>query len=130
MVKFAFISRHKPTQEQLDLARDFGIELVEVGDLDAFAVHTGSTLQVELTNYFGGPELLDRDYFSGVVVVHPAAALRLIEYFNIAIFENENRAPEGAPPQFKPVALHIWARGESGEQMLVNKLGDPRVMGG
>ena len=37
-MNFAFISRHQPTAEQIDLATEQGITLYTVGDADAFTV--------------------------------------------------------------------------------------------
>jgi hypothetical protein len=93
-MKFAFISRHTPTPEQQALAADQGIELVSIGDADAFTV-TPSFV------YDAGP-------FEGVVVVHPAAAMRLCQEFVIGVFENANRAEPGQPPQFVAKALHVF----------------------
>lgn len=95
MQKFAFISRHLPTQGQVDMAAERGIELIHVGDADAFSVTP------EWVHSRGG-------LFDGVVVVHPAAALRLAPHFLVAIFENANRAPVGAPPQFEAVGLQVF----------------------
>lgn len=89
--KFAFISRHTPTREQMEIARSLSIELVWVGDADAFTV--------SFTQYVE---------FDGVVVVHPAAALRLAPHFMIGVFENENRAPIGEKPAFFAWALHLY----------------------
>lgn len=98
-MKFAFISRHEPTHEQHAIAAEHGIELIPIGDADAFLV----------TRAF----VDERGAFDGVVVVHPAAALRLAKFFAIGVFENANRARLGAPPEFAPVALHIFdLRGE------------------
>ena len=94
MTKFAFISRHLPTEGQVQLAADQGIELVHVGDADAFSV---------------GPSFVDdHGAFDGVVVVHPAAAMRLSGSFVVGVFENANRAPEGERPTFEAVALHLY----------------------
>lgn len=93
-MKFAFISRHIPTDGQGQLAADKGIELVHVGDADAFTVD---------------PSFVDdHGAFEGVVVVHPAAALRLSGSFLVGVFENANRAPEGERPTFEAVALHLY----------------------
>lgn len=93
-MRFAFISRHTPTPAQFTLAEQQGIELVHVGDADAFTVSPSW--------------VYERGAFEGVVVVHPAAALRLAGTFLIGVFENANRAPEGAPPQFEAKSLHIF----------------------
>jgi len=95
MVKYAFISRHKPTVEQLLIALGEGIELIHIGDTDAFSVTP------EFVNSKGY-------HFVGAVVVHPSAALRLCKHFRIGIFENEFRTPAGQPQQFAAKALHIY----------------------
>jgi len=97
VIPFAFVSRHQPTPEQFALSREKGIDLVPVGDLDAFTVEVHHILERL-------PEA------EGVVVVHPAAAMRLSWYFLVGVFENANRAPEGAPPSFQAVALHLFNR--------------------
>jgi hypothetical protein len=94
MAKFAFISRHLPTAGQMELAQAQGIELVQVGDADAFSVDPAW--------------VYERGAFEGVVVVHPAAALRLSGSFIVGVYENANRAPEGEKPQFEATALHIF----------------------
>lgn len=97
MKKYAFISRHTPTQGQIDLATAQGIDLVHVGDADAFTVT---------------PEWVydhSEEPFYGVVVVHPAAALRLAPFYPVGVFENANRAEPGQPPQFEASALHLYA---------------------
>ena len=96
MENYAFISRHKPTADQTSLAADAGIQLVAVGDMDAF------TITPEAVAALGD--------FSGVVVVHPAAALTLIGAYNVAIFENGNRAPEGAKPEFYAKSVKIFQK--------------------
>ena len=96
MKKFAFISRHTPTQEQTGLASSKGIELVPVGDLDAFSITD------EQVRSFG--------HFQGVVVVHPAAALRLNYTYEVGIFENGQRTEEGKPASFFAKELHIFGR--------------------
>jgi hypothetical protein len=97
-MKFAFITRHQPTQAQIDLAAEQGIELECVGDADAF----------DTASY---PDVSGYD---GVIVVHPMLALRMIRSVGysqkerlIGVFENANRAPEGERPQFEAKALHI-----------------------
>lgn len=95
-MKFAFISRHTPTNGQLQLAADQGITLVQIGDRDAFTVNV-----TDLTGHPDGP-------FDGAVIVHPAAAMRLCGTFLIGVFENANRAPEGEKPSFEAVSFHIY----------------------
>lgn len=94
MTPFAFISRHAPTQGQIEMAAAQGIELAHVGDADAFSVGAGFV-------HHHGP-------FEGVVVVHPAAALRLAPQFLVGVFENANRAPIGEPPRFEAVSLQVY----------------------
>ncbi len=48
--------------------------------------------------------------FEGVVVVHPAAALRFCSQFLVGVFENANRATEGEKPQFVAKALYVFDR--------------------
>lgn len=93
-MEFAFISRHEPTASQHALAADQGHTLVHVGDADAFTVGCGFVHE-------HGP-------FEGVVVVHPAAAMRLASNFVVGVFENANRAPVGQPPQFEAVSFHVY----------------------
>lgn len=96
---FAFISRHKPTAEQHALAAEKGITLIHVGDADAFTVDNSFVYE--------NAARLDVP-FGGVIVVHPAAALRLCSEFLVGVYENANRAPEGAPPRFAAKALHLY----------------------
>ena len=95
MFKFAFISRHEPTAEQHRLAAERGIELVPVGDRDAWQVNAAE---------FEG---LERRGFDGVVSHHPwlvlvaqAAGLR------VGVFEKQERLDESEAPEFN--ALHVW----------------------
>jgi hypothetical protein len=94
MVQFAFVSRHTPTFSQHYLAAQQGVTLYHVGDADAFTVDAGFV-------HGHGP-------FEGVVVVHPAAALRLAPQFLVGVFENANRAPVGEKPRFEAVSFHIF----------------------
>lgn len=95
----AFISRHAPTAEQVALAAEQGFALHSIGDADALTVGNGFVHEAAAS--LGVT-------FEGVVVVHPAAALRLAPEFLIGVFENANRAPEGAAPQFSAKALHMF----------------------
>ena len=92
--QFAFISRHAPTPGQVAMAADQGIDLIHVGDADAFTVDAGFV-------HSHGP-------FEGVIVVHPAAALRLAPAFLVGVFENANRAPVGEAPRFEAVSLQVY----------------------
>lgn len=99
-VVFAFISRHKPTHEQILLAAQQDIVLYHIGDADAFTI-TPAWVKSKAPPYIV-------EAFDGVVVVHPAAALRLCKDYLIGVFENANRAPAGAPPQFEAKAFHVY----------------------
>lgn len=91
MKKFAFISRHTPTDAQFRLAEEQGIDLYHVGDRDAFT--------------FDPSEF---EEFDGAVVVHPWMALQMARYVRqVGVFENANRAPEGEKPSFEAVALYV-----------------------
>lgn len=94
MIKFAFISRHEPTQGQHQLAQDQGIALEWIGDLDAF----------EVTD----EEVASQGDFDGVVVVHPAAAMRLAATYFVGVFKNANRAPVGEKPRFEAEAFEVY----------------------
>ena len=96
MLRFAFISRHEPTAEQVTLAKEQGVELVYIGDRDAFSVTSD-----EIACHPAAP-------FYGVVVVHPAAAMRLSGRFSIGVFENANRAAPGEPVKFSAVGFHVY----------------------
>jgi hypothetical protein len=94
MKRFAFISRHLPTQEQIDLAIAKSIELVHVGDMDAF------NWEMEKNRVLG--------HYDGVIVVHAWLALQCANRFDyVGVFENANRAPEGEKPSFYAKALHV-----------------------
>jgi len=95
-MRFAFISQHTLTNGQIKLAAEKGITLVRIGDRDAFSVNV-----TDIVGHDAGP-------FDGVVVVHPAAAMRLCGSFLIGVFENANRAPEGEKPSFKAVDFYIY----------------------
>ena len=99
MKRFAFISRHQPTTSQQVLAEKAGVELVSVGDADAFTV---TPQWVE--------SLDPAAPYAGVVVVHPAAAMRLADEYPVGVFENANRAPIGEKPQFEAVSFVIFDR--------------------
>ena len=74
--------------------------LVPVVDVDAFSVTDDDIFEVA--------QIHQIDEFDGVVVVHPAAALRLCRSFIIRVFENANRAPVGEKPEFKAKAFHLY----------------------
>lgn len=100
-----FISRHEPTQDQIFLATEKGFDLKCIGDVDAFNPKAIEALVVA----WKAPH--------AYAVVNPAMALTLASFaghkactfgIKIAVFENENRAPEGEKPSFKAKAMHMW----------------------
>lgn len=92
MKMMAFVTRHSPTDQQRQLAKEQGYDLVWVGDRDAFTINP-----------------LEFEKYDAVAVVHAASAMRLLTSgFVVGIFENANRAPEGEKPTFEAVALHIY----------------------
>ena len=96
MKEAAFVSRHLPTEGQMELAAQQGLRLVHVGDMDGFE----------------GDVSLVKDYYR-VVVVHAALALRMAMAGKwVGVFENANRAPEGERPTFEAVRLEWYPPGE------------------
>lgn len=86
MKKFAFISRHTPTPQQVEIAKDRGIELVHVGDRDAFGGNPLEGIGVEYT---------------GVVCVHALiGVLALKRGLCVGVFENISRPGPDGKPQF------------------------------
>jgi hypothetical protein len=118
MKKFLFVSRHEPTARQHELAAEKGIKLVHVGDVDAFEGDVS-----HLFPKWDGPDRWTvgdethaayekwaaEEKVHGVIVVHPALALRLIPGLVVGVFENANRAAPGEPPKFEAKALHLWS---------------------
>lgn len=97
MKRFAFLTRHTATGEQIKIASDLNIELIPIGDKDAFTVTP--------------EDILSHGSFDGVIVVHPSAAIRLNNYFDIGVFENEKRTvSEYDRPQFFAKSLHIYSK--------------------
>jgi len=85
MERFAFVSRHAPTQGQIELASRAGIELVHVGDRDAFRPI---------------PEAMDPE-FQGIIGVHPLVAVKALKNDKKAgVFENISRPGPDGKPQF------------------------------
>ena len=97
MEDFLFCSRHQITPEQTLLAAEAGITLHQGIDLDAFS-----------PNYELIKLIRIQGEFDGVIVVHPALALKLCSVYQIGVFENANRAAEGTPPSFQAVGLEIY----------------------
>ena len=91
MDRFAFVSRHEPTDSQRMLAAKASIELVMVGDRDGFTLNSDEFKE-----------------FQGVVVVHAQAAMRaLISGLKVGVFNNANRAPLGEKPRFETTSLVV-----------------------
>jgi len=94
MQTFAFISRHAPTAEQIALAAEKDINITHIGDADAFTISSGW--------------IDEQGAFDGIIVVHPAAALRLASTFLIGVFENGCRPGPDSKPQFFASSFHIF----------------------
>ena len=95
-MKFYFLSRHTATQEQVALANDLDIEIVQAADVDAFTWSARDFIRAHP----------DAD---GVVCVHPMVALNAsVSGLKVAIFENGTRAAEGEKPSFFAKKLHLW----------------------
>ncbi len=93
-MKFAFISRHEITERQKEMAAEQDVEIIPIGDADAFAVT---------------PDLVKTaGQFDGVVVVHPAAAMRLAKEYKIGVFENRLRVEPGLPVIFEEKSFHVY----------------------
>lgn len=84
MKRFAFVSRHVPTYAQIEVAKRKGVELVHVGDRDAWN-----------TDWLS----FERDGYHGIIVVHPWSALRayIDTCMEIVVFNGE----------FETTELHI-----------------------
>lgn len=91
MERFAFVSRHEPTEGQKMLAAKASIELVTVGDRDGFTLNSEEFKE-----------------FKGVIVVHAQAAMRaLLSGLKVGVFNNVNRAPLGEKPRFETTSLVV-----------------------
>lgn len=89
MRKFAFIGRHVPSPEQHAMAAAQGVELVPVGDIDAFAFAPNTM-----------PDLYRAGY-EGIVTAHALIALIARRHgLAVGVFENGQRPGEGGPPTF------------------------------
>jgi len=101
MLNFAMIGRHMPTQEQIVMAQHMGIELTNVGDIDAFK-------QPLL-------KLLSHKPYDGIITANFAIALRAIPFLiyhrrpcAIGVWENGQRPDANGKATFFPVALHVY----------------------
>lgn len=93
--KFAFVSRHEVAADQIELATKQGIELIPVGDRDAFEF------------YDPAQEFL-RAGFTGVVVVHPLAALVAYQLgLKVGIFNNVYRGTLGEKSKFETTEFRV-----------------------
>jgi hypothetical protein len=96
--KFAFVSRHEATPEQIEIAAQHGITLEAVGDLDAF--------NFGMSSGKGGKHLI-HDY-SGVIVAHAWMALQFAARGQtVGVFENAMRPVEGGKPTFEAKSLRV-----------------------
>lgn len=99
MKDMLFISRHAPTTRQVELSAARGFSLIHVGDVDGFDM---GAIRALVATHEGA---------TAFAVVNAAVALNLLAILGqtiIGVFENANRAAEGAKPQFEAKALHVW----------------------
>ncbi len=90
MLEFAMVSRHAPSQDQINKAAEKGIKIVHVGDVDAFN---------DDNNYL--PPGYDTARFSGIITVHPLIAVHAYaDGLKIGCFENVSRPGPDGKPQF------------------------------
>lgn len=95
-LNFAVVSRHQPTDAQIEIARRKNIKLVYLGDYDAFTIT---------------PEWIsDKGEFKGVIVVHGAAVARLLRFYDVGIFENSNRVEADQPLDYVAGSLHVYTK--------------------
>ena len=103
MKRLAFISRHAPTQEQIDLAEKLGHKIVHVGDVDAFAPGFMSEVRGKIEG------------FDAIAAVHPnillTQAFGSYEESGLPcwVFENGSRPVENGKPQFFCKGVIIWS---------------------
>jgi hypothetical protein len=108
MKKFAFISRHQPTDGQHRLAAEQDIQLVSVPDLDAFAIRSESEVIALMGNPAPGATNFTDGPFDGVICVHALIALEFSQAgFPVGVFNNVNRAAVGEKPQFETTKLVV-----------------------
>ena len=107
MTYYLFITRHQPSQDQIDLVEGQGDRLIWVGDCDVFDFNNiKSTLlngySIAENKY---PEINAWDI--GIVGVHPMLAVYAAQQkMPFGVFENGNRSPEGEKPSFYAKAFH------------------------
>lgn len=112
MRTFAMISRHMPTDEQHALANQADIYIQWIGDMDAFGIEPSDISALKFNT-------------DGVIVVHPAAALRLCGHYPVGIFENGSRPGPDDRPVFFARSLHIYDRTGLGIKSLEIYSNDP-----
>lgn len=78
MKRYAFVSRHVPTYSQIEVAKQKGVEIVHVGDRDAW--------NTDWTQF-------EKDGFHGIIVVHPWSALQAYNQttLDVGVFNNVKR---------------------------------------
>lgn len=115
MEVWAFVSRHKPTDKQINICEENDIFLHHIGDADAFRIDYDWITNAWYEDYEEIHELLNEDYdendrsgFDGVFVVHPAAALNLITYTSVGVFRNTSRPDENGKPKFDTDGFKIF----------------------
>ena len=102
----AFISRHEPSSDQLALAADMGYELVHIGDVDGFNTSI-EDIHEKLISVIGETKA---DLCETYCVVHAGLAAFLSwQGYSVAVFENKIRIDFGAPAEYHPVKLHVFA---------------------
>lgn len=90
MEKFAFVSRHEPTPDQIRVAEEQGVELIHKGDVNAFG--PGDPIV---------PWEISLDSVQGIIAVHPLVAVRAYALgMKIGSFENLSRPGPDGKPQF------------------------------
>lgn len=95
MERFAFISRHAPTPDQIRVAGEQGIEVIHVGDTDAFG--PGDPILPPGVRWGDTPKT---DY-QGIIAVHPLIAVRSYALGKkIGSFQNISRPGVDGKPQF------------------------------
>ena len=110
MKKMIFVSRHSPSGAQSDMAQEQGYDLLHVGDVNAFDVNAVR-------------DLIAAHQPDAVACVHPVVALTAVSAgCAVGIFENANRAPEGAPPKFEAAALHIYVASLDGAALVMAEI--------
>lgn len=93
-MKFAIISQQDITDKQRELAAEQNVEIIKIADIDVFSITPEFIVAI--------------GSFDGVIVVHPAAAMRLASVYKIGVFENRLRIEQGHPIIFEEKSFHIY----------------------